>query len=52
MIHRDLKPENMLMQDENTLKLADFGLAIDVRNTKITFVCGTYNYKAPELHRL
>jgi len=27
IVHRDLKPENVLLKDEKTLKLADFGIA-------------------------
>jgi serine/threonine protein kinase len=31
-IHRDLKPENILVSRDNTLKLADFGLATIIRS--------------------
>ena len=50
---RDLKPENLLYGDpdnENTLKLADFGLAklLDSKSMLNT-ACGTPGYVAPEI---
>merc|ERR1719278_1153860 len=44
--HRDIKPENLLVVDRQTtksLKLADFGLAVAVREPLFT-VCGTPTY--------
>lgn len=49
MVHRDLKPQNILMQDENTAKLADFGFAIDTKTTKIELYCSTPAYEPPEM---
>merc|ERR1719319_2222614 len=49
--HRDIKPENLLVIDRQTtksLKLADFGLAVGVREPLFT-VCGTPTYVAPEI---
>jgi len=49
--HRDIKPENLLVinkQDTKSLKLADFGLAVAVREPLFT-VCGTPTYVAPEI---
>lgn len=49
--HRDIKPENLLVIDRHTtksLKLADFGLAVAVREPLFT-VCGTPTYVAPEI---
>jgi len=49
--HRDIKPENLLVIDRQTtksLKLADFGLAVAVREPLFT-VCGTPTYVAPEI---
>lgn len=52
VVHRDMKPENLLVQRNKdgsmTLKLADFGLAMDVRSPIFT-VCGTPTYVAPEI---
>merc|ERR1719270_23678 len=49
--HRDIKPENLLVIDmlhSKSLKLADFGLAVVVREPLFT-VCGTPTYVAPEI---
>jgi len=49
--HRDIKPENLLVIDllhTKSLKLADFGLAVVVREPLFT-VCGTPTYVAPEI---
>jgi len=48
-IYRDLKPENILVGEDSTLKLADFGLARKLSDGKVTGVCGSYEYMAPEM---
>lgn len=46
--HRDIKLENILMDVNGKHILCDFGLA-RVALTKMTRICGTYNYMAPEM---
>lgn len=52
IVHRDLKPENLLVMrrkdDRISIKLADFGLAMEVKSPIYT-VCGTPTYVAPEI---
>lgn len=56
IIHRDIKPENLLYTtrtetDPGVLKITDYGLSISLQNTpsKLTTVCGTEIYMAPEM---
>jgi formylglycine-generating enzyme required for sulfatase activity/tRNA A-37 threonylcarbamoyl transferase component Bud32 len=51
IIHRDIKPENVMMNQNGTPKLADFGLARlshDTRMTRSGTQFGTPHYMAPE----
>jgi len=50
VVHRDLKPENLLMDGEDRIKLADFGLSNTMRDGKfLKTSCGSPNYAAPEV---
>jgi eukaryotic-like serine/threonine-protein kinase len=49
--HRDVKPENVLLGNQQTVKVADFGLArmlSGVSHTKSGMIIGTAAYLAPE----
>lgn len=52
IVHRDLTPRNVLVVDSSdgpTVKVVDFGLAIDTDNRREISVAGTLLYMAPEL---
>ena len=50
IMHRDLKPHNILLDDNNDLKITDFGFARYVKDDMlINTLCGTPIYMAPEI---
>ena len=53
VVHRDLKPENIMVDDEDRIKLIDFGIAGMAGARRLTFaklsqVMGTPDYISPE----
>ena len=54
IIHRDVKSQNVLIKDDGTIKLSDFGIALASDAMQITSkdsVLGSVHYLAPELSR-
>ena len=51
IIHRDIKLENFLIDANDNVKIADFGLSakLKYRDERKHTVCGTPNYISPEL---
>lgn len=47
--HRDVKPENVVVAMDGTLKLADFGLSIDLSKERAVTRVGTLPLMAPEV---
>src|SRR5580698_9709210 len=53
IVHRDLKPENVMVDEDDNIKLIDFGIAMKEDARRLTFVnlsasLGTPDYISPE----
>jgi serine/threonine protein kinase len=52
VIHLDVKPENIVVMEDGTVKLCDFGLAVDTHLHTPNEFLGTPEFMAPELVKL
>ena len=53
VVHRDLKPQNVMLCNDGTIRIMDFGIARSQNSRRLTFVgftptMGTPDYMAPE----
>jgi serine/threonine protein kinase len=49
IVHRDIKPENLLLDGNNNILLADFGLSVCTTEENPVTRAGTLDYMAPEV---
>ncbi|KAH0850000.1 LOW QUALITY PROTEIN: hypothetical protein HID58_095878, partial [Brassica napus] len=48
IVHRDIKPSNLLINSDNNVKIADFGVSRVLAQTLSPFLFGTIAYMSPE----
>ncbi|XP_076048156.1 serine/threonine-protein kinase grp-like [Oratosquilla oratoria] len=53
VVQRDLKPPNLLLDDNDVLKIADFGFSAKIEDPEkyLSVVCGSWAYAAPEIFK-
>ena len=49
-VHCDVKPSNIMLNRNGYVKVIDYGRAVMI-DEKVTFLLGTPNYMAPEMHQ-
>jgi len=50
VVHRDFKPENLLLDEDDNLKIVDFGLSNLMKSGELLRTsCGSPNYASPEI---
>jgi serine/threonine protein kinase len=49
LMHRDIKSDNLFICKKNVLKIGDLGIARATEKNIAITVCGTFNYRAPEV---
>lgn len=49
VIHRDIKPENILIGNDGSMKIADFGWSVHAPSSRRQTMCGTLDYLPPEM---
>jgi len=50
IVHGDIKPTNMILRDDRTVQLIDFGISSFFENPNRSRFAGTRKYAAPEQH--
>lgn len=49
LVHRDIKPENLLLDENNNIKVTDFGWCDYQNEGSFYETCGTFEYMSPQI---